>query len=71
MTLVLIGMIVASPIAYFAMNNWLEGFAYNVGFGWAVFLYAAVVAVVVAFVTVSYHSLRAATSNPVDSLKIE
>jgi putative ABC transport system permease protein len=67
--LVLIGMILAGPIAYFAMHKWLQGFAYNVGFGWIVFLYAAVAGVLVAFATVSYHSLKAATSNPVNSLK--
>lgn len=67
--LVLIGMLVASPVAYYTMDKWLQGFAYSVGFGWLVFLYAAAVAVVVAFATVSYHSLKAATTNPVNSLK--
>lgn len=67
--LVLIGMIVASPVAWYAMDKWLQGFAYNVGFGWLVFIYAAAVALLVAFVTVSYHSLKAATTNPVNSLK--
>lgn len=67
--LVLIGMVVASPVAYYAMSKWLQGFAYSVDFGWLVFIYAAVVALVVAFATVSYHSLKAATTNPVNSLK--
>ena len=67
--LVMIGMIVASPVAYYVTNRWLEGFSYNVGFAWIVFVYAAAVALLVAFATVSYHSLRAATSNPVNSLK--
>lgn len=67
--LVFLGMLLASPVAYFAMNKWLSGFAYNVGFAWIVFFYAAVVGGLVAFGTVSYHSLKAATSNPVDSLK--
>lgn len=67
--LVLIGMLVASPVAYYAMTKWLQGFAYSVGFGWLVFIYAAGVALVVAFATVSYHSLKAATTNPVNSLK--
>jgi putative ABC transport system permease protein len=67
--LVIIGMVLAGPIAYFAMDKWLQGFAYNVGFGWIVFLYAAVAGTLVAFLTVSYHSLKAATSNPVNSLK--
>lgn len=67
--LVLIGMLVASPVAYYAMTKWLQGFAYSVGFGWLVFIYAAGAALVVAFATVSYHSLKAATTNPVNSLK--
>lgn len=67
--LVLLGMALASPIAYFVMNKWLQEFAYSVGFGWLVFLYAAVAAILVALGTVSYHSLKAATSNPVTSLK--
>jgi len=67
--LVFLGMLIAAPVAYFSMNKWLEGFAYNVGFVWMVFLYAGMVGVLVAFGTVSYHSLKAAISNPVDSLK--
>ncbi|MFM7855943.1 MAG: ABC transporter permease, partial [Flammeovirgaceae bacterium] len=67
--LVLIGLVIAIPIAYYAIEKWLNGFAYNVGFGWMVFVYAALAGVLVAFGTVSYHSLKAATSNPVNSLK--
>jgi putative ABC transport system permease protein len=67
--LVLLGMIIAVPISYFSMNKWLAGFAYNVGFVWIVFLYAALVGVLVAFGTVSYHSIKAAISNPVNSLR--
>ncbi len=67
--LVLMGMILAGPLAYYAMNRWLQKFAYNVGFTWMVFIYATAAGVLVAFVTVSYHSLKSATSNPVDSLK--
>lgn len=69
LTLVLIGLVIAAPIAYYAMDKWLNGFAYNVGFTWVVFAYAALAGAIVAFGTVSYHSLKAATSNPVNSLK--
>ena len=69
LTLVLIGLVIAAPVAWYAMTQWLNGFAYNVGFTWVVFVYAAVAGAVVAFGTVSYHSLRAATTNPVNSLK--
>lgn len=67
--LVLIGLVIAAPIAYYAMSKWLDGFAYNVGFTWIVYIYAALAGALVTFGTVSYHSLRAATSNPVNSLK--
>ncbi len=67
--LVFIGIVLAAPVAWYGMSKWLSGFAYNAGFAWIVFLYAAAVAVAVALFTVSYHSLRAATSNPVNSLK--
>jgi putative ABC transport system permease protein len=67
--LVLIGLVIAAPIAYLAMDRWLSGFAYHIGFTWAVFIYAALAGAVVAFATVSYHSLKAATTNPVNSLK--
>ncbi|MEM9299933.1 MAG: ABC transporter permease [Bacteroidota bacterium] len=67
--LVLIGMLIAAPMAYYAMNTWLSGFAYNVGFQWIVFGYAATAGVLVAFLTISYHSLKAATTNPVRSLR--
>lgn len=67
--LVLIGLVIAAPVAWYAMDKWLNGFAYNVGFTWVVFVYAAIAGALVAFGTVSYHSLKAATTNPVNSLK--
>jgi putative ABC transport system permease protein len=67
--LVVVGMVLSSPIAYFAMDKWLQGFAYNAGLSWVVFIYAAFIGILVASLTVGYHSLKAATSNPVNSLK--
>lgn len=69
--LVFLGMLLAAPIAYFAAMRWLQSFAYNAGFAWIVFLYVAVVAVFVAFATVSYHSFKTARTNPVSSLKTD
>ncbi|MBT1690440.1 ABC transporter permease [Dawidia soli] len=69
--LVLLGMVLAAPLAYFAATRWLQGFAYNVGFTWIVFVYASLVAIAVAFVTVSYHSLKTARTNPVNALKAQ
>jgi putative ABC transport system permease protein len=67
--LVIIGLLIAVPVAYYFMTRWLDGFAYNVGFTWIVYLYAALAGLAVAFGTVSYHSIKAATSNPVNALK--
>lgn len=69
--LVLIAILVATPVAWFAMNKWLEGFAYQVPVHWWVFLISGALAVVVALVTISFQSVKAAMMNPVKSLKSE
>jgi putative ABC transport system permease protein len=63
--------LIAWPLAYLVMHSWLQDFAYKVKLGPAVFLLAALLALVIALVTVSYHALRAALANPVDSLRYE
>ncbi len=69
--LVLLAIIVASPLAWWAMNRWLQGFAYRIEVGWQVFALAGVLTAVVAFLTVSFQSVKAARANPVESLKTE
>lgn len=69
--LVVIGFITAIPVALYAMNHWLENFAYRVDITWWVFIIAGSLALVIALVTVSFHAVRAATSNPVDALRYE
>jgi putative ABC transport system permease protein len=69
--LVLVAFVVAAPIAYFTMNRWLEGFAYHVTPGVAVFLLSAGFAVLTAFLTLSYQAIKAARSNPVEALRYE
>ncbi|WP_353721644.1 FtsX-like permease family protein [Dyadobacter sp. 676] len=69
--LVLIAFVVASPIAYFGMDRWLENFAYRTDIYWWVFVIAAVLSTVIAFATVSFQSIRAAVMNPVKSLRSE
>ncbi|WP_425638070.1 ABC transporter permease [Algoriphagus yeomjeoni] len=69
--LVLIAIVVATPVAWFAMNKWLKGFAYQVPVQWWVFLVAGVLAVIVALVTISFQAVKAAMLNPVKSLKSE
>ena len=69
--LVAIAVLIASPIAWFAMNNWLQDFAYRIHIGWWIFLTAAVLAALIALLTVSFQAIKAAIANPVKSLRTE
>ena len=69
--LVLIAIVIASPVAWYFMQQWLTDFAYHIEIKWWMFVVAGFVAVVVAFATVSFQSVRAALANPVKSLKSE
>jgi putative ABC transport system permease protein len=69
--LVLIAIVIASPLAWYTMHRWLQGFAYRVDIVWWVFVLAGLLAVGVALLTVSFQSIRAALTNPVKSLKTE
>jgi putative ABC transport system permease protein len=71
--LILVGVaaVMAFPIAWYAMNNWLQDFAYRVNIQWWVFVVAGIVAALIAFVTVSFQAIKAAVANPVKSLRTE
>lgn len=69
--LVLAATIIAWPIAYFTMNHWLQNFAYRIGIGWWVFIMSASLTIIIAFLTVSYQSIKAAVANPVEALRWE
>jgi putative ABC transport system permease protein len=69
--LVLVSAVIASPVAYWAMNKWLENYVYRTQVSWWVFVLAACGAAVRALATVSYQSFKAAMANPVKSLKTE
>lgn len=69
--LVIISSLIAFPLAWFAMNKWLQDFAYRIAIGWWVFALAGVIALVIAFATVSFQAVKAAIANPVDSLRSE
>ncbi len=69
--LVLIGIVLAVPVVYFAMNRWLDTFPYHAEIGVSTFIVAGVLALLIAFLTVCYQSVRAAISNPVKSLRYE
>jgi putative ABC transport system permease protein len=69
--LVLISILIATPLAWYFMNNWLQDFAYRIHIGWWVFIAAGVIAIFIALITVSIQSIRAAIVNPVKSLRTE
>ncbi len=69
--LVLLGILIASPIAWYAMHKWLEAFAYKIDVGWWVFLITGSLVVIIALFTISFQSMRAALMNPVKSLRTE
>ncbi|WP_184550389.1 ABC transporter permease [Mucilaginibacter sp. FT3.2] len=69
--LVLIAIVVATPLAWYAMTNWLNAFAYRIPIHWTVFVLAAGIAIIIAFVTISFQSIKAALANPVKSLRSE
>jgi len=69
--LVMIGFLVAIPIAWYTLNRWLDTFAYRIEVGVGLFLLAGLAAALIALATVSWQSLKAAIANPVDSLRDE
>ncbi|MBN9379918.1 MAG: ABC transporter permease [Chitinophagaceae bacterium] len=69
--LALLAILIASPLAWFGMQQWLQNFAYRITLGWWMFAAAGGLAVAIALITVSYQSVRTALSNPVKSLRAE
>ncbi|MEO6583902.1 MAG: FtsX-like permease family protein, partial [Ferruginibacter sp.] len=69
--LVFIACIIAFPLAYWAMDKWLQDFAYRIDISWWVFVLAAVGALLIALLTVSFQAIKAAIANPVKSLRTE
>jgi len=61
----------AWPLAWIVSNKWLQNFAYQIEIDYFIFIISAIIALIIAIITVSYHSMRAAMANPVDSLKYE
>lgn len=69
--LVAIAALIAVPVAWWSMHNWLKNFAFRIDISWWMFAVAAVLALTIAIVTVSFQAIRAATANPVKSLRTE
>lgn len=68
---VLLGTVIAVPIGYFIMQKWLQGFVYRTAVNWWLFALAALAAVIIAVITVSFQAIKAASANPVTSLRME
>ena len=69
--LVVIAFVIASPVAWFIMHNWLRDFAYRIEISWWIFLGAGLLAVLIALGTISFQAVKAAIANPVKSLRTE
>jgi len=70
-TLVVIGILIAVPVAWFVMHLWLQDFAYRIPIQWWVFVLAGIAVLLIALFTVSYQAVKAAIANPVKSLRTE
>jgi len=69
--LVIVAILIATPIAWYGMNKWLQAFAYKINISWWMFALAGLIAVLIALITVSSQAIKAAVANPVKSLKTE
>jgi putative ABC transport system permease protein len=69
--LVMIAALIAFPVAWWAMNKWLQNFAYRINISWWIFIMAGVVALLIALITVSLKAIKAAIANPVKNLRTE
>ena len=69
--LVAISALIAFPVAWYAMHNWLQDFAYRIHLSWWIFIAAGIIAALVALATISFQAVRAALANPVKSLRTE
>jgi ABC-type antimicrobial peptide transport system permease subunit len=69
--LVLIASLVAFPVAWLAMHKWLQSYAYRIDISWWVFAVAGISAIIIALVTISFQSVKAALMNPVKNLRTE
>ena len=69
--LVVLSLLIASPVSWYFMNQWLQDFAYRIDISWWIFVVAGITAIGIAFVTVGFQALRSASANPIKSLRTE
>jgi putative ABC transport system permease protein len=67
----MVALIIASPLAWLAMNSWLQDYVYRIHISWWMFVIGGLLAILVALVTVSFQAIKAAMANPVKSLRSE
>jgi hypothetical protein len=68
---VLFAFVIAAPLAWWAMNKWLEDFAYRTNIGWWIFAFCGLSMLMIALMTLSIQTIRSAMANPVKSLRTE
>jgi putative ABC transport system permease protein len=68
---VLIAALIAWPLAWFSIYKWLQDYAYRIDISWWIFLFAVLIAIIIAFITISFQAIKAAIANPVKSLRTE
>ena len=71
LVLIAVSFVIAWPIAYYTLNRWLQNFAYRIDLDISIFIFAGLIALAIAMLTISFQSIRAALANPVKSLKYE
>jgi ABC-type antimicrobial peptide transport system permease subunit len=70
-TMIIISLLIAAPVAYYFMHHWLQNYEYRTELSWWIFVLAALGALVITIMTVSFQAIKAATANPVKSLRTE
>jgi putative ABC transport system permease protein len=71
MRLIILSAFIAFPVGWWAMHSWLQNFAYRININWWVFAFAILLIMGIAFITISFQSIKAALANPVKSLRTE
>jgi ABC-type antimicrobial peptide transport system permease subunit len=69
--LILVGSVIAVPVAFYMMNHWLQNFTFRIKLSWTIFLFAIIISIIIAWIAVGYKSVKAALTNPIDSLRSE
>ena len=69
--LVIVALVIAIPVSWYTMNNWLQDFSYRIHMGWQIFAVGGILAIAIALITISFQSVKAAIANPVKSLRTE